>query len=202
MGLWLAKEPLVLASASKVRRGIVLAAGIPLEAIPADIDERRMVERSGLTDAGRIAALLAREKALAIAARLPDRLVLGADQTLALDSRVFSKPQDITGARAQLEVLRGKTHALHAAIAVMRGASVLFEHHAIARLTMRHFSDVFLDTYLAAAGTAVTASVGAYQLEKLGIHLFEEIAGDHFTILGLPLLPFLDFLRRSGFLAA
>jgi septum formation protein len=202
MGLWLAKEPLMLASASEVRRGLLVAAGIPLEAIPAGIDERGTVERSGLADGGQIAALLAREKALAIGARHSARLVLGADQTLALDSQVFSKPQDVAGARTQLRVLRGKTHALHAAIAVVRGTLVLFEHHAIARLTMRNFSDAFLDSYLAAAGTAVTASVGAYQLEKLGIHLFEEIAGDHFSILGLPLLPLLDFLRRDGFLAA
>ena len=202
MGLWLAKDPLVLASASEVRRGILAAAGIPLEAVPAGIDERGIVNRSGLHAGGEIAALLAHEKALAIAARIPDRLVLGADQTLALGTQVFSKPQDVAGARAQLKRLRGKTHALHAAIALARGGSLVFEERATARLTMRDFSDEFLEAYLAAAGAAVTASVGAYQLEKLGIHLFEEIAGDHFTILGLPLLRLLDLLRRDGFLAA
>jgi septum formation protein len=202
MELWLAKDPLVLASASEVRRGILAAAGIPLEAVPAGIDERGIVNRSGLHAGGEIAALLAHEKALAIAARIPDRLVLGADQTLALETEVFSKPQDIAGARAQLGRLRGKTHALHAAIALARGNSLLFEESATARLTMRNFSDEFLEAYLAAAGAAATASVGAYQLERLGIHLFEEIAGDHFTILGLPLLRLLDFLRREGFLAA
>ena len=125
-----------------------------------------------------------------------------ADQTLALETEVFSKPQDVAGARAQLRRLRGKTHALHAAVALAQGGSLLFEERATARLTMRNFSDEFLEAYLAAAGAAVTASVGAYQLEKLGIHLFEEIAGDHFTILGLPLLRLLDFLRRNGFLVA
>jgi septum formation protein len=202
MGLWLAKEVLVLASASEVRRGILAAAGIPLETVPAGIDERGIVNRSGLRTGCEIAALLAREKALAIAARIPDRLVLGADQTLALEGEVFSKPQDVAAARAQLRRLRGKTHALHAAIALARGGSLLFEERATARLTVRNFSEEFLDAYLVAAGAAVTASVGAYQLEKLGIHLFEEIAGDHFTILGLPLLRLLDFLRRDGFLVA
>jgi septum formation protein len=202
MGLWLANKALVLASASEVRRGILVAAGIPLETVPAGIDERGIANRSGLRAGGEIAALLAREKAFATAARIPDRLVLGADQTLALGTQVFSKPQDIAGARAQLRRLRGKTHALHAAIALARDGSLLFEERATARLTMRDFSDEFLEAYLAAAGSAVTASVGAYQLERLGIHLFEEIAGDHFTILGLPLLRLLDFLRRDGFLAA
>jgi septum formation protein len=202
MGLWLAKDPLVLASASEVRRGILAAAGIPLETVPAGIDERGIVNRSGLRAGGEIAALLAREKAFATAARIPDRFVLGADQTLALGTQVFSKPQDIAGARAQLRRLRGKTHALHAAIALAQGGALLFEERATARLTMRDFSDEFLEAYLAAAGAAVTASVGAYQLERLGIHLFEKIAGDHFTILGLPLLRLLEFLRRNGFLAA
>jgi septum formation protein len=202
MGLWLVKKALVLASASEVRRGILAAAGIPLETMPAGIDERGIVNRSGLRAGDEIAALLAREKAVVIAARLSDRLVLGADQTLALETEVFSKPQDVAGARAQLRRLRGKTHALHAAIALARDGSLLFEECAIARLTMRDFSDEFLEAYLAAAGAAVTASVGGYQLEKLGIHLFEEIAGDHFTILGLPLLRLLGFLRREGFLAA
>jgi septum formation protein len=202
MGLWLAKEALVLASASEVRRGILAAAGIPLETAPAGIDEHGIVNRSGLRAGDAIAALLAREKALAVAAKFPDRLVLGADQTLALETEVFSKPQDVAGARAQLRRLRGKTHALHAAIAIARGNSLLFEECATACLTMRNFSDAFLECYLAAAGAALTASVGAYQLEKLGIHLFEEIIGDHFTILGLPLLRLLDFLRRECFLAA
>jgi len=207
MGLWIDHHPLVLASKSEVRRGVLAAAGIPLELAPADIDERGIAARAALSDPGEIAALLAREKARAIAARFPGRLVLGADQTLALGERVFSKPDDLDGARAQLKLLRGQTHALHAAIALVRqdaggAAKVVFEHVAVARLTMRDFSDRFLDAYLVAAGSAVTASVGAYQVEKLGIQLFEHIEGDHFTILGLPLIPLLDVLRREGCLAA
>src|SRR5207244_4999209 len=100
----------------------------------------------------------------------------------------------------QLKTLGGRTHELHAAIAIVRDGAILFEHRDIARLTMRAFSDGFLDAYLAAAGGAVTASVGAYQVESTGIHLFERIEGDHFTILGLPLLPLLDFLRRNGWM--
>src|SRR5262249_39052885 len=191
---------------------VLAAAGIPLELAPADIDERGIAARAALSDPGEIAALLAREKARAIATRFPGCLVLGADQTLALGERVFSKPDDLDAARAQLKLLRGRTHALHAAIALVRrkaggqdaggAAEVVFEHVAVARLTMRDFSDRFLDAYLAGAGSAVTASVGAYQVEKLGIQLFEHIEGDHFTILGLPLIPLLDVLRREGCLAA
>jgi septum formation protein len=133
---------------------------------------------------------------------MPGRLVLGADQTLALGSRRFSKPVDLAAARAQLAVLRGHTHELTSAIALARDDAVLFEHREAARLTMRAFSDAFLDGYLEAMGAAVTTSVGAYQLERAGIQLFERVDGDHFVILGLPLLPLLGFLRRQGMLAA
>jgi septum formation protein len=128
--------------------------------------------------------------------------VLGADQILALDNERFSKPADRGAARAQLAKLSGKTHELYSAIAFVLGDAVLFEHVGIARLTMRAFSDQFLDAYLDAAGDAVTASVGAYQLEGLGVQLFERIEGDYFTILGLPLIAALDFLRRHGCLAS
>jgi septum formation protein len=198
MPLWRADLPLVLASKSAVRRGVLESAGIPLEIYPADIDERGIEMRAGTTAPGEIGALLAREKASFVAAAKPGRLVLGADQTLALGERVFTKPADVVAAREQLKTLRGQTHELHAAIAIVRDGVLLFEHVAIARLTMRAFSDAFLDAYLTAAGSAVTASVGAYQVENFGIHLFERIDGDHFTILGLPLLPLLDFLRRNG----
>jgi septum formation protein len=201
MPLWLAGEPLVLASKSASRYVILRDAGIPVAVEPADIDERAIEQRSAKQDAGELAAVLAREKARTIAARLPDRLVLGADQTLALGERRFSKPADRAGAHRQLAALRGQTHELHSAVALARGSSVLFEHREVARLTMRSFSDQFLEAYLDAAGAAVTASVGAYQLEKVGIQLFERIDGDHFTILGLPLLPLLEFLRSAGWLA-
>jgi septum formation protein len=201
MALWLADQPLVLASASAVRRLVLEGAGIPVEVQAASIDERAVEDASGLTDPGAIAALLARQKALAIAKQQSHRLVLGADQTLALGQRRFSKPGDRSAAREQLKTLRGQTHELHAAVAVVRDGSALFEHREAARLTMRSFSDAFLESYLDAAGAAVTASVGAYQVEKTGIQLFERVEGSYFTILGLPLLPVLDFLRRQGVLS-
>jgi septum formation protein len=148
-----------------------------------------------------IAALLAREKASVIAGRNRERLVLGADQTLSLDGRRFTKPTDRAAARAQLRALSGRTHELYSAIAFVQDGVVLFEHVGVARLTMRAVSDQFLDDYLDAAGDAATASVGAYQLEGFGIQLFERLDGDYFTVLGLPLLTALDFLRRHGCLA-
>jgi septum formation protein len=127
--------------------------------------------------------------------------VLGADQTLALGHRRFSKPADAAAARAQLTALRGRTHALHSAIALVRDGAVRYETVEVARLTMREFSDSFLDRYLQAGGTAVLASVGGYQLERIGIHLFDRVEGDHFTVLGLPLIPLLQYVRRKGLVA-
>ena len=202
MPLWLADQPLVLASKSAIRGEILRAAGLAIEVCPADIDERTIEQGSAARDPGEIAALLAREKAHAVAARLPGRVVLGADQTLALGERRFSKPTDRAAAREQLKLLRGQTHQLHTAIALVRDGVILFEHREAARLTMRVFSDRFLEHYLDAAGAAVTASVGGYQLEKTGIQLFERLDGDHFVILGLPLLPLLLHLRQAGWLAA
>jgi septum formation protein len=202
MPLWLAGEPLVLASKSAIRHALLRDAGVPVEVQPADIDERTIEQRSLARDAAELAALLAREKARTIAARLPGRLVLGADQTLALGERRFSKPGDRTGARAQLAALRGRTHELHTAVALMRESTIVFEHREVARLTMRAFSDSFLESYLDAVGAAVTASVGGYQLERIGIQLFERIEGEHFVVLGLPLVALLQYLRQAGWLAA
>jgi septum formation protein len=201
LSLWLAPAPLVIASKSAARRTVLEAAGIPLEVRPADIDERGIEARSSAAAPGEVAALLAREKARAIAAGMPGRLVLGADQTLALGSRRFSKPLDRAAAREQLQALRGCTHELHSAVAVVRDGEVLYDHVEVARLTMRAFADDFLDRYIETTGAAVTASVGGYQLERTGIHLFSRIEGDHFTVLGLPLLPLLDFLRNQGLVA-
>ena len=198
MSLWLSSDPLVLASRSAVRRTLLEAAGVPVEVQPADIDERSVETGVPPQAPAAIAALLARQKALAVAGLHPARLVLGADQTLALDAKLFTKPADRAAARAQLRALSGRTHELHSAIAFVRDATVVFEHVGTARLTMRSFSDRFLDAYLEAAGSAATASVGAYQIEGLGIQLFERVEGDYFTVLGLPLLAALDFLRRDG----
>jgi septum formation protein len=201
MALWVAAEPLVLASKSTARLALLAGAGIAVEVLSADIDERGIEAKASAKDAGVAAVLLAREKARAVAAQRPGRLVLGADQTLTLGARRFSKPADRAAAADQLRDLRGKTHALHSAFAVMRDADVLFEHADVARLTMRMFSDRFLEQYLDLAADEVTSSVGAYQLEKAGVQLFERIEGDYFTILGLPLLPLMDFLRRECCLA-
>jgi len=152
--------------------------------------------------AAHIAAFLARAKALLVTKLYPGHLVLGADQTLTLDGKRFAKPANRSAARAQLLGFAGRTHELHSAVALVRDASTLFQHADTARLTMRAFSDRFLDHYFDLVGTAASASVGAYQLEGPGIQLFERIEGDYFTILGLPLLPVLDFLRRYNCLMA
>ena len=202
MPLWRDDRALVLASRSETRQAILRAAGIPIDVHPADIDERAAEEGAPPGGAAAAAALLAREKAGTIAARLPGRLVLGADQILTLGARRFSKPENVAAARAQLCALRGQAHELCSAVAIVRHGLVLFEHRETARLTMRAFSDEFLDDYLDAAGAAVTASVGSYQVEGAGIQLFERIDGDHFAILGLPLVALLQFLRQSGWLAS
>src|SRR4051812_18219349 len=165
MTLWLAAYPLMLASKSGARRALLEGAGVPVQIEPADIDERGIETRAKLEDAGTVAALLAREKARAVAAKHPGRMVLGADQTLALGERRFSKAANRAGAREQLAALRGKTHTLHSAIAVVQAGAVVFEHVGAAHLTMRAFSDDFLDRYLDTVGDAATASVGSYQLE-------------------------------------
>lgn len=199
MNLWRG-APLVLASKSKVRRTLLEAAGIPVEIDPAAIDERAAEAPHAGASPQNIALLLAREKALAVARRRPGALVLGADQTLALGNRRFSKPATIAAAREQLALLSGKTHALHSGVAMARDGAILFETVATARLTMHTLSNDALDAYLSVAGERILLSVGAYQLEGLGVHLFEKIEGDHFTILGLPLLSLLAFFRREGML--
>jgi septum formation protein len=200
MTIWRGKDPLTLASQSRARQMLLGNAGLAFEIVPADIDERAIQQKSGLLEPGEIAALLAREKALSVSTKMPDRYVVGADQTLALGGRLFSKPAGRAQAADQLRALAGNTHELHSAVAVARGGKILFSDAAIARMTMRHLSGDEVRAYLDTAGEAVTASVGAYQLEGLGVHLFERIEGDHFTILGLPLLPLLAFLRGQGLL--
>lgn len=184
-----------------MRQALLQGAGIALEVRPADLDERRLEVDAASQAPGAIAAHLAREKARAAAKSRPGRLTLGADQILAFGDTRFSKPADVTAARSQLRTLSGNTHELHSAIAFVQDDKVLFEYVGVARLTMRRFSDEFLDLYLKTAGAAATSSVGAYQLESFGIQLFERIEGDYFTILGLPLLQALDFLRQQGCLA-
>ena len=200
MSLWLASDPLMLASRSTARRMLLEAAGVPIEPHPADLDERAIEAGSPLQAPAAIAGFLARAKAASVAAARPGRLVLGADQTLALGDRRFSKPADRAAARAQLRALSGRTHELHSAVSLVQNGKILFEHVDTARLTMRPLSDQLLDRYLDTAGDAATASVGAYQIEGPGVQLVEHIDGDYFTILGLPLLATLGFLRSAGYL--
>ena len=200
MPLWLARQPLVLASKSDIRGKILAAAGLRFEIRPAQIDERAVEAKAGSPDAAAAARILAHAKAEAVAASLPGRVVLGTDQTLALGLTRFGKPADRADATRQLRALRGKTHALHSALTLVRDGAVLFDNVDTARLTMRDVSDRFLDDYLDMAGDSAMSSVGGYQLEGIGIHLFERVEGDYFTILGLPLLPLLAFLRQNKFI--
>lgn len=201
MTMWIMERPLVLASQSRSRQTLLAAAGLTFEAMPAQLDERALQANSGLTDPSAIAALLARAKAMEVSEKNPDRVVIGADQTLALGEKLFSKPAGRAQAAEQLRQLAGATHQLCSAVAVVRDNEVLFETVSVARMTMRPLTADSIARYLDAAGPAVTTSVGAYQLEGIGVHLFERIDGDHFTILGLPLLPLLAFLRRAKLVA-
>ena len=201
MTIWRGKDPLILASQSPARKMLLANAGISFEAVPADIDERSVQKNSGLSAPGEIAGLLAREKACFVSSKNPGRYVVGADQTLALGSRLFSKPAGRAQAADQLRLLAGGTHELHSAVAVARDGKIVFSDVSVARMTMRRLDESAIEAYLDQAGQAVTTSVGAYQLEGLGVHLFERIEGDHFTILGLPLLPLLAFMRGEGLLS-
>jgi septum formation protein len=201
MTIWRGKHPLILASQSRARQALLANAGLAFEAIPAEIDEREIQRASGLSAPGDIASLLARQKAIWVSSRQADKIVVGADQTLALGKQLFSKPAGRAQAADQLRTLSGTSHELHSAVAVARDGKIMFETVAIARMTMRPLGDAEIEAYLNEAGDAVTTSVGAYQLEGLGIHLFERIEGNHFTILGLPMLPMLAFLRGEELLA-
>ncbi|MBR0783536.1 Maf family nucleotide pyrophosphatase [Bradyrhizobium iriomotense] len=201
MGLWRGTSPLILASQSSARKMLLANAGLEFEAVTADIDERDIQASSKLSNPREIALLLAREKAKAVSSGRPGSYVIGADQTLALGSRLFNKPAGRPQALAQLRDLAGNSHELNSAVAMARDGKIVFEDVSVARMTMRQMSEAELSAYLDAAGDAVTRSVGAYQLEGLGIHLFERIEGDHFTILGLPLLPLLAFLRSEQLIA-
>ena len=197
---WCPTEPLILASGSRTRRDLLASAGLPVEAVPAAIDERAVEAQAGGLAPAALALHLARAKAGEVAARHPGRVVVGADQVLDCDGAVLHKPADRAAAAGHLARLQGRTHALHSAVALVRGIE---EDGFVetARLTMRSLDRTGIEAYLGLAGEAVTTSVGAYQLEALGIHLFARIEGDHSTILGLPLLPLLARLRAMGWLA-
>lgn len=198
-GLWLEREPLVLASKSAIRAMILEDAGVPAEIRPAEIDERTVEATLASFGPADVAVGLACAKALDVSA--PGRLVLGCDQTLSLGSERFTKPRSREDGRAQLARLSGRTHVLSSGAALARDGTIVWSAAAEARLTMRELSEPFIDAYLDAAGDAVLTSVGGYQFEGVGAQLFTEVDGDFFTILGLPLLQLLAALRELGALA-
>jgi septum formation protein len=192
---------LVLASGSGVRAMLLRNAGLDFEVHPADVDEDAIKQASGSLSPENLALKLAEEKALAISVERSDDLVIGADQILECDGILFDKPKGYEGARNHMNKLRGRTHRLISASCVAEGGKIVWHNIEEARLTMRDFSDEFLEHYLATAGDGILASVGAYRLEEMGIQLFENIDGDQTTILGLPLLPLFGFLRSQNLLA-
>ncbi|MGQ7790778.1 Maf family protein [Faunimonas sp. B44] len=191
---------LILASSSPTRARLLSEAGLMFDVRPAELDERAAEEP--LRQAGAppedLAMALALAKAQMVSERFPGDLVIGADQTLDLDGEAFSKPHDMEAARRQLLRLSGRTHHLHAAAACARNGEIVWSHSETAELTMRPFGPVFVGRYLAAVGERALGSVGAYQIEGRGIQLFSRIDGDFFAVLGLPLLPLLEFLRHEG----
>jgi septum formation protein len=191
---------LVLASASGIRRTLLSNAGLAFEVVPAEIDER--AAEAPLLEAGvapaDLALALASVKASVVSEARPRDLVIGADQVLGLDGERLTKPVDMEAARRQLLKLSGRTHQLHAAVACARAGEVRWQQVETASLAMRQLDPPEVGRYLARVGPEALKSVGAYQLEGLGIQLFEEIEGDYFAILGLPLLPLLRFLRSEG----
>jgi septum formation protein len=193
-------EPIILASASAARARLLEAAGIPFSIEPADIGETRIkaASRQAGQSAMASALTLAVEKARQVSERYPEALVIGADQILVAGDEWFDKPKSLTEARTQLRLLRGRTHVLAAAASVVRDSREIWYATSAPEMTMRSFSEAFLDRYIAAEGDALLGSVGAYRFEGMGVQLFERMIGDHFAVLGLPLLELLDFLRSRG----
>lgn len=199
---WLESEPLILASASFGRQLVLRQAGLPFEARPAGIDERAIEATLGAVDADVVAETLARAKALAVSRIFPDRWIIGADQTASCAQRIFGKPATREKAAELLRFLSGRTHRLHSAVTLVRAGAVTFETVAHADLHMRVLSEPFIATYLDAMGDAALTSAGAYQVEGLGAQLFSRVEGDHWTIMGLPILPVLAALREAGVVAS
>ena len=193
-------ETIILASASPFRRQLLENAGVPVEAVPSGVDERAVeapLEGTGATGED-IAQVLAEAKAVGVSENHPERWVVGADQTLSLDDRIFHKPADMDSARRHLLALSGRTHRLNTAVVLARGGETVWRHVSVAHMTMRKMDPAFIGRHLSRAGDAALSSVGAYQVEGEGIQLFEKIDGDYFTIVGLPMLPLLAKLREVG----
>jgi nucleoside triphosphate pyrophosphatase len=198
--LWAAERPLLLASTSQTRRALLAHAGIVTDVESSGVDERaiEMAAEEDRLDPPALAERLATEKALAVSRRHPDRLVLGADQVLDHAGGALHKPLHRAQAKAHLQLLAGRTHALHSAIALAQDGRIVDAFQDKAELSMRSLTDEAIDIYLDAVPPEVLQNAGVYQVEGLGIHLFERIEGEHSTILGLPLVPCLAALRRLG----
>lgn len=192
---------IILASRSKARNAMLRNAGIPFETIPASIKEDEIL--SQMVDMGAnhadIAMRLSEEKASRISNEYPDNTVIGSDQVLIFDDKIFQKAEKKDDARQKLKLLRGKTHTLISAVCIAKKGDVIWEARSEATLTMRNFDDTFLEDYLESAGEVLTSCVGCYALEKSGAWLFEKVEGDIFTIMGMPLLPLLGFMKELGF---
>jgi septum formation protein len=187
----------ILASASPARAAMLRDAGVEIEVVPARVDEEAIKEafRAEGVAARDLADALAEAKARQVSAQSGDALVIGGDQVLVFDGRTFDKPKDRAEARAQLSAMRGASHELLSAAVIYEGGAPVWRHIGAARLTMRPFSDTFLDAYLDAEGDAVLSTVGGYRIEERGAQLFSRVGGDYFSILGMPLLEMLGFLR-------
>lgn len=200
-GLFGTPGKLILGSASPSRSALLKSAGLEFEVQPADVDEhaiREVLQKDNEVNPADVAEVLARAKAETVSELNPGATVIGADQVLAFGDELFEKPEDMAAARRTLLALQGKTHQLHCAVVLALNGNVTWSHVQTASLTMRVLTPEEIGQYLAATGGAVLTSVGAYQLESLGVHLFEKVEGDYFTILGLPLLPLLERLRLNG----
>lgn len=202
MTLQAATPRLVLASTSAARRALLAAAGLQFEVVPAPVDEDaiKRAAHAASTTPEDTALMLARTKAMRVSGRHPDAVVIGADQLLVCDGEWFDKPVDRDSARNQLLRLRGRPHILATAVTCVGNGTGLWHHVAQPRLSMRSFSEAVLDGYLASEAEHVIGCVGAYRIEAAGLQLFDAIEGDYFSILGLPLLPLLGFLRQHGVL--
>jgi septum formation protein len=196
------RPQIILASASGARQSMLRAAGVAFDVVPADVDEAairtEMVGKGSTAEPVDVASVLAMEKALAVSRDHLDALVIGSDQVLAMHGRIYSKAANVQEANETLKSLRGGTHELVSAVALAKGGNVVWQAFDSAEMTMRNFTDAFLESYLEDAGARAVQSVGCYQLEGLGIQLFERVDGDYFTVLGMPLLPLLAELRAQG----
>ena len=195
---------LILASSSNIRGQLLRNAGLEFDIVPAGVDEtelKKVMSTETLSVKGDdLAEFLAEAKAIEVSQKHPQSLGIGADQTLQMGTTLYDKASDLSDARAKLLALRGNTHVLYSAVTCAKGGQVVWRYVDAAHLTMRNFSAEFLGKYLALLGDDLLTSVGGYKLESQGAQLFEKISGDYFTILGMPLLPLLHFLRSQDFL--